>query len=118
MLVAGCTPQPGAIPTTQSSATSKPAAAAPTLALASLRKLAEGNDDQAAQRTVFYLNQWVSSDSAARADWKPDRMLDSLPRAFRNSPGLERLSKLQFSFDDIDYLQQVQWLDDISYLER
>src|SRR5439155_808430 len=43
---------------------------------------------------------------------------DSMPRAFRNTPGLERLSKLQFSFDDIDYLQQYQWLDDISYLQQ
>ncbi|MBW8885918.1 MAG: hypothetical protein JF612_14340, partial [Planctomycetia bacterium] len=64
------------------------------------------------------MNQWISSNQAAGGDWKQDRLLDGLPRAFRNTPGLERLSKLQFSFDDIDYLQQYQWLDDISYLQQ
>jgi tetratricopeptide (TPR) repeat protein len=117
-VAAGCTPQPSLTPTTKTSATINPAAADLTLALESLRKLAEGNDYQAAQRTVFYLNQWISSEGAARGDWKSDRMLDSLPRAFRNTPGLERLNKLQFSLDDIDYLQQYQWLDDISYLQQ
>jgi tetratricopeptide (TPR) repeat protein len=118
VVIGGCVEQPGLTPTIKTSAPSNPAAADLALALESLRKLAEGNDNQAAQRTVFYLNQWVSSDPAAQADWKPDRLLDGLPRAFRNTPGLERLSKLQFSFDDIDYLQQFQWLDDISYLQQ
>src|SRR5689334_24237710 len=119
-LAAGCMegPQPAAAISARTTAPANPAAADLALALESLRKLAEGNDNQAAQRTVFYLNQWVSSDPAAQADWKPDRLLDGLPRAFRNTPGLERLSKLQFSFDDIDYLQQFQWLDDISYLQQ
>ncbi len=117
-LIGGCVQQPALTPTTRTSAPSNPAAADLALALESLRKLAEGNDNQAAQRTVFYLNQWVSSDPAAQGDWKPDRLLDALPRAFRNTPGLERLNKLQFSFDDIDYLQQFQWLDDISYLQQ
>src|SRR5205823_9602259 len=103
---------------TSTRATTNPAAGNLMLALDSLRKLAEGSDNQPGQRTVFYLNQWISSDPEAAADWKPDRMLDSLPRALRNTPGLERLSKLQFSFDDIDYLRQFQWLDDISYLQQ
>jgi tetratricopeptide (TPR) repeat protein len=114
----GCVEQPAPTPTVRSSTASSPAAADLALALESLRKLAEGNDNQAAQRTVFYLNQWISSDAAAQGDWKPDRMLEALPRAFRNTPGLERLSKLQFSFDDIDYLRQFQWLDDISYVQQ
>src|SRR5204863_319716 len=90
--------EPGGLGT----ATGNPAAADLALALESLRKLAEANDNQPAQRTVFYLNQWISSDTATTGDWKPDRMLDGLPRALRNTPGLERLSKLQFSIDDID----------------
>src|SRR5262245_35962957 len=92
-----------------------------TLALESLRKLAEGADNQAALRTIFYLNQWLSSDPAGSVAWKADRMLDSLPRAYRNTPGLERLEKLQFSatgyaqwLDDISYLQQNLWLHDIA----
>ena len=48
---------------------------------------------QPGQRTIFYLNQWISSDPAAGTAWQPDRMLDSLPRALRNTPGLERLTK-------------------------
>ena len=88
------------------------------IALESLRKLAEGNDSQPGQRTIFYLNQWISSDPKAGEAWQPDRMLESLPRALRNTPGLERIAKTQFNFDDIEYLQAVQWLDDISYLQQ
>jgi hypothetical protein len=91
------------------------------LALESLRKLAEGSDAQPAQRTIYYLNQWLSSDPAAASAWQPDRMLDSLRRALRNTEGLERLDRLQFSLsssapwlDDISYLQQNLWLNDIA----
>lgn len=88
------------------------------LALTSLRQLAEGNDAQPAQRTTFYLNQWISGDVQGTADWQPDRILENLPRALRNTPGLERLAELQFSLDDADYQRQAQWLDDISYLQQ
>ncbi len=118
LLSAGCTKQSAVTPPTPTAATTNPAAADLTLALESLRKLAEGNDSQPGQRTIFYLNQWISSDEAASAAWQPDRLLESLPRALRNTPGLERISKTQFNFDDIDYLQAIQWLDDISYLQQ
>jgi hypothetical protein len=118
LALSGCTTNTEAPPTTQTAATTNPAAANLTLALESLRKLAEGSDHQAAQRTIFYLNQWISADPASAAAWQPDRMLESLPRALRNTPGLERLPKLQFSFDDSDLLRNVQWLDDISYLQQ
>jgi tetratricopeptide (TPR) repeat protein len=45
-------------------------------------------------------------------------MLESLPRALRNTPGLERLDEMQFSLDDADYQRQAPWLDDISYLQQ
>lgn len=118
LLLAGCTTNTEAPPTTQTAAATNPAAGNLTLALDSLRKLAEGNDHQAAQRTIFYLNQWISSDPASAVAWQPDRMLESLPRALRNTPGLDRMPKLQFSFDDSDLLKHVQWLDDISYLQQ
>ena len=98
----GCTQQPALTTTKASSAATRIRQPADlTLALESLRKLAEGSDNQASQRTIFYLNQWISS--AARRQprhWKPDRMLDGLPRALRTTPGLERLDKLQFSLDE------------------
>jgi tetratricopeptide (TPR) repeat protein len=126
LLLAGCTAAPPPPPTTQASATTNPAAADLDLALKSLRKLAESDSGQPGedktihpgQRTIFYLNQWISSDPGAAKEWKADRLLDSLPRAFRNTPGLERLARLQFSLDDVDYLQQIPWLDDISYLQQ
>ncbi len=98
--------------------TTNPGAANLALALDSLRKLAEGGDAQPAQRTIFYLNQWISEDAAGADTWKLDRMLESLPRALRNTPGLERLDELHFSLDDADYQRQAPWLDDISYLQQ
>lgn len=118
VLVGGCTTNTEVEQATPSKALTTPDAGNLTLALDSLRKLAEGNDHQAAQRTIFYLNQWISSDPATAVAWQQDRMLESLPRALRNTPGLERLSKLQFSFDDSDLLRAVPWLDDISYLQQ
>lgn len=95
------------------------------LALTSLRELAEASDAQPAQRTVYYLNQWISSDASAADNWKQDRLLDSVPRALRNTPGIERLNSLQFSamanaqwLDDISYLQQNLWLHDIAQRAR
>jgi len=118
LLSAGCTKQSAVTSTTPTAAITNPEAADLTLALESLRKLAEGNDSQPGQRTIFYLNQWISSDPEAGKAWQPDRMLESMPRALRNTPGLERIANTQFNFDDIDYLQAIQWLDDISYLQQ
>jgi len=126
MIAAGCTTQPAISSSTAPAAkTTSEAAGDLTLALVSLRQLAEGNDMQAAQRTIFYLNQWISSDPAAAAAWQQDRLLESLPRALRNTPGLDRLDKLQFSasgnaqwLDDLSYLQQNLWLHDIALRVR
>src|SRR5262245_8572982 len=100
MLVAGCTRPSAGPPTTQTSTSTNPAAADLMLALESLRKLAEGNDAQPAQRTIFYLNQWISSNPAVAVKWEPDRLIESTPRALRTTPGMERLAKLQFNLDD------------------
>jgi tetratricopeptide (TPR) repeat protein len=116
-LLVGCTPP--TVSTTAATPTGAEAGAGElTLALSSLRMLAEGNDAQPGQRTIFYLNQWISNDPQAAAAWRPDRTLENLPRALRTTPGLERLDKLQFSLDDADYQRQVPWLDDISYLQQ
>jgi tetratricopeptide (TPR) repeat protein len=98
------------------------------LALDSLRKLAEADDYQPAQRTIFYLNQWLSADPAARGAWEPDRLIRSLPRALREmsgsdpqkpseQPWIKDLSNLQFhadNLDEIQYLQQNLWLHDVA----
>jgi tetratricopeptide (TPR) repeat protein len=115
---AGCPQRSAEIKTTPTSANISSDAADLMLALESLRKLAEGNDAQPGQRTIFYLNQWISSTPAATSKWEPDRLIESIPRVLRNTPGMERLTKLQFNFDDIEYLQRVQWLDDIAYLQQ
>ena len=73
-LMGGCTPQPVLTDAKPAAVESNAASGNLTLALDSLRKLAEGNDSQPAQRTIFYLNQWISSDVKASADWQPDRL--------------------------------------------
>jgi tetratricopeptide (TPR) repeat protein len=112
LFAAGCTPQPAVTVTTPTARTKTEAAGDLTLALESLRKLAEGRDEKPAVRTIFYLNQWLSSEPAASEAWKPDRLLESLPRAFRSTPGLDsrQLERLQFHGDDFDDLQFVQFL--------
>ena len=113
----GC-PARQAVSTTPTGNPDKTAAADNlTLALDSLRKLAETGDSDPAHRTVFYLNQWLATHQASEGGWQPDRMLEHLPRALRNTPGMDRLGKLQFR-TDASNLPHVQWLDDISYLQQ
>lgn len=91
------------------------------LALDALRKLAEGDDDaQPAQRTIFYLNQWISAEPAGQGSWEPDRMLQTLPRALRTTPGLapEVLRRAEFSAHAPGNPEECPWLDDIAYLQQ
>jgi hypothetical protein len=125
---AGCTTNTELEQTTKASATTNPGAENLTLALDSLRKLAEADDYQPAQRTIFYLNQWLSAEPAAKGAWEPDRLIRSLPRALREMPGsdpqkpedqpwIKDLSKLQFhseNLEEIQYLQQNLWLHDVA----
>jgi hypothetical protein len=109
----GCT-EPAAV-TTSSPSAKKQTETVDNLKLAmeSMRKLAERTDAAPAQRTIFYLNEWLAREEAANSAWQPDRLLESLPRALRDTPGLERVGKMQFSLD-----APTQWLDDISYLQQ
>jgi tetratricopeptide (TPR) repeat protein len=113
-LAVGCARPAATTPENKSAKSTNPGSGDLTLAVDALRKLAEGAEDQPLQRTIFYLNQWLASSDAAKAPWSEDRLLDNLPRALRITPGLERLGKLQFSTDDIVYLQQTLWLHDIA----
>jgi hypothetical protein len=113
---------------TKAAAPTNPGAENLTLALDSLRKLAEADDYQPSQRTIFYLNQWLSSVPASGTAWEPDRLIRSLPRALRelptsdpqkpdDQPWIKDLSKLQFhseGLDEIQYLQQNLWLHDVA----
>jgi hypothetical protein len=126
--VAGCTTNTELAQTTKASAPMNPGAENLTLALDSLRKLAEADDYKPAQRTIFYLNQWLSAEPAASGAWEADRLIRSLPRALRemptgdpqkpeDQPWIKDLSKLQFhsdNLDEIQYLQQNLWLHDVA----
>jgi hypothetical protein len=127
-LFSGCTTNTELAQMTKAAAPTNPAAENLTLALDSLRKLAEADDYKPAQRTIFYLNQWLSAEPTAATAWEPDRMIRSLPRALREMPAVDQqkpddlpwikdLSKLQFHSDDLDeiqYLQQNLWLHDVA----
>src|SRR6188768_1782061 len=113
----GCPAQPATSTTPASRSDQGAAADNLSLALDSLRKLAETGDSGPAHRTIFYLNQWLATNQGSEATWQPDQMLEHLPRALRNTPGMERLNKLQFRTDASD-LPHIQWLDDISYLQQ
>jgi hypothetical protein len=117
LLQAGCPRRPAASAAPKAKAEDH-SASDMRLALDALRKLAEGTDEHPAQRTIFYLNEWISGTRPPAAEWKEDRLLAGVPRALRNTPGLERLAKLQFTADDIPYLQQTLWLHDIANRAR
>jgi hypothetical protein len=128
IVLSGCTTNTELAHTTKATAPANPGAENLTLALDSLRKLAEADDYKPAQRTIFYLNQWLSAEPAASGAWEPDRLIRSLPRALRemptgdpqkpeDQPWIKDLSKLQFhsdNLDEIQYLQQNLWLHDVA----
>jgi tetratricopeptide (TPR) repeat protein len=76
-------------------------------------------------RTLFYLNQWLNrGQGIAHADWKADKLLEGLPRALQNTPGLGTLDRLEFMERthvpgdpqpaDLTFLQQALWFYDIA----
>ena len=80
----------------------------------SLRKMAGGGGEHAMARTVYYLNQWLNGGRNVEGPWEPDRMVATIPRALKNTPGLERLGEFEFAPQDLAYLQQTQWLHDVA----
>lgn len=116
-----------------------------TLALDSLRQLAQGSDEPSKQRTIFYLNQWLASTKpAAATSWQPDAMLRSIPRELKPTLDLARLEEMQFRYldrlpdplfrliggdpdktespdwlaTDLQHLQTCLWLHDIAHRAR
>jgi tetratricopeptide (TPR) repeat protein len=76
-------------------------------------------------RTLFYLNQWLNRGQGIElGDWKPDKLLEGLPRSLRNTPGLMAIDRLEFMERshvladpqpaDLTFLQQALWLYDIA----
>lgn len=136
----GCTTEPIVAPTTQTKAEKLASRDDLTLAFDSLRKLAEGGDQQAAQRTIYYLNQWLATEKPSLGEWKPDRMVENMARVSRTAPGLERLDELEFKLlapmpepamkalglakrpetdaNDLSHLQTSLWLNDIAQRVR
>jgi tetratricopeptide (TPR) repeat protein len=125
------------------SPTTSPAAAAPpttaaasqgadelSLAVDSLRKLAEGASAESMKRTYFYFNQWLASYEPAKAAWQPDKALEHLPLALRQTPGLDRLNRPRFEKEnlapiqaalrlaDLAPMQQGLWLNDMAYFQQ
>ncbi|HEX5103523.1 MAG TPA: hypothetical protein VFV87_06910, partial [Pirellulaceae bacterium] len=95
---AGCSTRPAITPVKKTEAEQLANRDDLSLALDSLRKLAEGPDPQAEQRTIFYLNQWLASTKPSAGEWKPDRLLTNLPRSLNYTLGMDRLSDLHFSY--------------------
>jgi tetratricopeptide (TPR) repeat protein len=76
-------------------------------------------------RTLFYLNQWLNRGQGIElGDWKPDKLIEGLPRSLQNTPGLVAIDRLEFmergptpgdlQAADLTYLQQALWHYDIA----
>jgi tetratricopeptide (TPR) repeat protein len=76
--------------------------------------MAGGGGEHAMARSVYYLNQWLNGGRNVEGPWEPDRMVASIPRALKDTPGLERLDDLEFAPQDLGHLQQTLWLYDIA----
>ena len=80
-------------------------------------------------RTLFYLNQWLNRGQGIDlGDWKPDKLIEGLPRSLQNTPGLIAIDRLEFmergptpgdlQAADLTYLQQALWHYDIASRAR
>ena len=76
-------------------------------------------------RTLFYLNQWLNRGQGIdRGDWKPDKLIEGLPRSLQKTPGLVAIDRLEFMERgpapgdqqpaDLTFLQQALWHYDIA----
>jgi hypothetical protein len=112
LLLTGCTAEPPALPTAPAKSQAVAGGSDLSQALSAARRLAEGADEESTARAIFYLNQWMNEAKGAAADWKPDRMVDSIPRPLRITPGLGQLDSAEFIeqdlrqlFDDVKKMQ-------------
>jgi len=74
-------------------------------------------------RTLFYLNQWLNRGQDVTGEWQPDKLIEGVPRALQNTPGLSTLDRLEFMERgpvpgdpqpaDLTFLQQALWQYDI-----
>ena len=116
--LAGCKTEPAITPVQQTRAEQLATRDDLTLALDGLRKLAQGPDQEAVQRTVYYFNQWLATAKPAAGEWKPDRFTENIPLALKITPGLDRLDELSFQPSDLRYLQTNLWAYDIAQRAR
>lgn len=84
-----------------------------SLAVGALREVANSTTDQSSKDTLYYLNQWIGRQQL-EANWKPDPMVQQIPRAYQILPTLGNLDATEFSPLDLGYLQQNLWLHDIA----
>ncbi|MEN6406602.1 MAG: hypothetical protein ABFC77_09035 [Thermoguttaceae bacterium] len=69
------------------------------------------------RQIVDRLNQWIRPQTAP-TDWKPDPMVDALPKRLADLPEVRRLDRLEFSRFDGFALQETVWLRDVSRWAR
>lgn len=84
-----------------------------SLAIEALREVAAANGGQSSERTLYYLNQWLSR-QPVDATWKPDPLVQQIPRAYTIVPTLKELDSNFYSPIDLSYLQQNLWLHDVA----
>ncbi len=146
VVVAGCETKPSPTPRKAPTATSVRGGGDLAQALESLRKIeaAGGGSSSPRQmmflqgvpaefwqlsdpsaRALFYLNQWLNRGQGIElGDWKPDKLIEGLPRALRSTPGLVAIDRLEFMERgpapgdqqpaDLTFLQQALWHYDIA----
>ncbi|MFM9117870.1 MAG: hypothetical protein ACKOU6_17100, partial [Planctomycetota bacterium] len=62
---------------------------------------------------TYFLNRW-NGVQAATEDWKPDELVERLPRPLRDAVGEAELTRTTFEQQDARYLQESAWLRDLS----
>jgi tetratricopeptide (TPR) repeat protein len=86
-------------------------------AVENLNRLEQFQSKSMLKQIVDRLNQWIPS-QVAPADWKPDPLLATLPKAISGLPQLQELRTMHFSSEDGLALREVIWLRDVSLWAR
>ncbi|MBS0207714.1 MAG: hypothetical protein JSS27_02050 [Planctomycetes bacterium] len=74
-----------------------------------LNVLDDFETDDATQQVVDRLNQWLLAQPATK-DWQVDPLVDSLPKAWRESGPMQGLNNQTFANEDGLVLQEAVWL--------
>ena len=78
-----------------------------------LERIDDFDEHSARNQAAYQLNRWLDSQKVD-LNWKPDDMVNRLPKSVRERGVIDELSKQRFTNDDVYAIQEAVWMRQLS----